>query len=94
MTVHCIGKGVKMGELLSNQLFLLFVIIGIGYLVGSIKVKEINFGASGILLVAMAFGHFGYELVAAVQNIGIACFITAVGLIAGPKFVNLVVSKS
>ena len=72
--------------MLSNQLFLLFLIMAIGYALGRINFRGINLGAAGILIVALIFGHFGYEVPAIVQNVGLACFVTAVGFIAGPKF--------
>ena len=77
-----------MSSFLSNQLFLLFLVMGIGYALGRIKIKGVNFGAAGILIVALVFGHFGYEVPSIVQNIGLACFVTAVGFIAGPTFIQ------
>ncbi len=77
-----------MSSILSNQLFLLFLVMGIGYALGRIKFKGVNFGAAGILVVALVFGHFGYEIPSIVQNIGLACFVTAVGFIAGPTFIQ------
>lgn len=77
-----------MSRILSSQLFLLFLIMGIGYAVGRVKIREINLGAAGILIVALVFGHFGYEVPDIVQNIGLACFVTAVGFIAGPTFLQ------
>ena len=103
-------------------IFIVFAIGAIGYLVGGIKVKGIELGTAGVLLVALIYGvvtHFvpsftikwtASELVDGVQtvvekskeiflfnakikgnfgivsNIGTALFVTAVGLIAGPKF--------
>lgn len=88
-------------------IFIVFAIGAIGYLVGGIKVKGIELGTAGVLLVALIWGvvinfvpsfnfagakdivlwsdkikgNFGI-----VSNIGTALFVTAVGLIAGPKF--------
>ena len=39
-----------------------------------------------VLLVALVFGHFGITTPALVRDIGLVCFVTAVGFIAGPKF--------
>ena len=77
-----------MKQLLSNELILLFLIMSIGYAIGRVSVKGINIGSAGILLVALVFGHFGYEVPAIVQNIGLACFVTSVGFIAGPTFIQ------
>ena len=87
-------------------IFIVFAIGAIGYLVGGIKIKGIELGTAGVLLVALLWGvlvnfipsfkidateitlwsaklkgNFGI-----VSNIGTALFVTAVGLIAGPKF--------
>lgn len=98
-------------------IFIVFAIGAIGYLVGGIKIKGIELGTAGVLLVALIWGvvinffpeiHFpigtnaetGDKLVKTitlwstsikgnfgiVSNIGTALFVTAVGLIAGPKF--------
>ncbi len=87
-------------------IFVVFAIGTIGYLIGSIKIKGIDLGTAGVLLVALIWGviinfipdfsigttkitlwstdiktSFGL-----VSKIGTALFVTAVGLIAGPKF--------
>ena len=64
----------------------IFVIAAIGYLLGSIKIKGIELGTAGVLLVALVFGHFGVQIDAVVRNFGLATFVAAVGFIAGPKF--------
>lgn len=87
-------------------IFIVFAIGTIGYLVGGIKIKGIELGTAGVLLVALLYGvlaHFipsfniGEKTIflfsdkikgnfGIVSNIGTALFVTAVGLIAGPKF--------
>lgn len=87
-------------------IFVVFAIGALGYLVGGIKVKGIELGTAGVLLVAIIYGiiaHAVPELTLCgqkvvlfnpalkgnfgiVSNIGTALFVTAVGLIAGPKF--------
>lgn len=69
-----------------NAILGVFLIAALGYALGSIKVKGISLGTSGILIVALIFGHFGVEAPSIVQNIGLAAFVTAVGYIAGPNF--------
>jgi len=68
--------------------------MGIGYAIGRIKIKGINLGAAGILLVALVFGHFGYEIPSIIQNIGLVCFVTSVGFIAGPQFIHNIRGKA
>lgn len=49
-------------NIFSNTLMMVFLIAVIGYLVGSIKIKGLELGTAGILLVALVFGHFGVEI--------------------------------
>lgn len=58
----------------------------IGYLVGSIKIRGVELGTAGVLLVALVFGHFGFKVPDLVRELGLICFVTSVGFIAGPKF--------
>ncbi len=80
-----------------TALLAVFLIAALGYLIGGIKIKGIELGTAGVLLVALVFGHFfgkgvmldlaankaGFKMV---QNLGLSCFVGAVGFIAGPKF--------
>ena len=87
-------------------IFIVFAIGTIGYLLGAIKIKGIELGTAGVLLVALIWGviinfipsfQIGEKTITLwsdkikgnfgiVSNIGTALFVTAVGLIAGPKF--------
>ncbi len=71
-----------------NSLLALFVIAALGYFIGGIRIKGIELGTAGVLLVALVFGHFGIgvEIPAIIRNFGLACFVGSVGFIAGPKF--------
>jgi putative transport protein len=69
-----------------NSITILFIIIALGYALGRITVRGVNLGASGIILVALVFGHFGHTMPKDIQNLGLMCFVTAVGYIAGPIF--------
>lgn len=90
-------------------IFIVFAIGTLGYLVGGIKIKGIELGTAGVLLIALLYGvliHYFPSFTignsaektitlwsstvkanfAIVSKIGTALFVTAVGLIAGPKF--------
>ena len=69
-----------------NPLLALFLIAALGYLLGGIKIKGIELGTAGVLLVALVFGHFGCEMPTLIRDFGLALFVTSVGFIAGPKF--------
>ncbi len=81
---------IDMGALLHDQpVVLLFLVIGLGYLIGKIHVKGFELGAAGgVLFAALAFGHFGYEIPAFIETIGFVFFIYSVGFQAGPRFVS------
>lgn len=63
-----------------------FIIAALGYLLGSIRIKGLGLGTSGVLLVALVFGHFGVEIPSIVKNFGLVIFVGSVGLMAGPVF--------
>ena len=69
-----------------SSLLAVFVIASIGYLFGSIKIKGVELGTAGVLLVALVFGHFGIKIDSVIRNFGLVCFVCSVGFIAGPKF--------
>ncbi|MBQ5771380.1 MAG: permease, partial [Clostridia bacterium] len=75
-----------LNTIISSEAFVVFAIAVIGYLIGAIKIKGIEIGTAGVLLVALVFGHFGFTVSKIVETIGIVLFVGSVGLIAGPKF--------
>ncbi len=74
--------------LLHNQIFLLLLILILGELLGRVRLWNLSLGPSAIIFVALAFGHFGVILPEGIQTIGLAMFIYAVGLQAGPGFLS------
>ncbi len=74
--------------LFSNPIFLLLLIILLGELLGRVRLGSFSLGPTAIIFVALAFGHFGFILPTGIQTIGLALFIYAVGLQAGPGFLN------
>lgn len=73
-------------DLFTNDVFITFFILGIGYIIGSIKIKGIEIGDAGILVIALLFGLFGVKEPALIGTLGIVLFVGSVGFIAGPKF--------
>lgn len=82
--------------------FCVFLIAGLGYLLGRITVNGISLGTAGVFIVALLFGAFIYHLLEdqllvagksyvssalkIVENMGLILFVTSVGFIAGPSF--------
>ena len=75
-----------MDNVWTNSLMIIFTILALGYALGRIKICGLDLGTAGVLLVALVFGHFGVVLPDVVGDLGLICFVTAVGYIAGPKF--------
>ncbi|MBR6341829.1 MAG: permease [Treponema sp.] len=82
--------------------FCVFIIAGLGYLLGRITIKGVSLGTAGVFIVALLFGAFLYTPLAnqlkvgnatyvsnalkIVENLGLILFVTSVGFIAGPSF--------
>ncbi len=73
----------------NHQIVLLFIIITLGFMLGRIKVFGISLESSGILFVAILFGHYGFTLNNDFQTFGLVLFIYAIGLQAGPSIFNI-----
>ena len=70
----------------SNQIAVAFLIIALGYAIGRLEFKGVTVGSSGVLLIALLFGHFGYTVSSAITDLGIILFVYMIGLQAGPRF--------
>ena len=71
----------------NNSMLMLFLVIGLGYLIGNLKLGANALGPTvGVLLTALVFGHYGMEILPEVGAFGFALFIFSVGLDAGPGF--------
>ena len=82
--------------------FCVFLIAGLGYLLGRITIKGVSLGTAGVFIIALLFGAFLYNALAnqlkvgsatyvsnalkIVENLGLILFVTSVGFIAGPSF--------
>lgn len=70
-----------------NWLILLFAVIGLGYLIGNIRIVGMPLGSTiGVLIAGLLFGHWGLSMNPGVANFGFALFIFSVGIQAGPSF--------
>lgn len=62
---------------------IMFLIALLGYALGSISIKGLSLGTSGVLIVALIFGHFNLEVPSIIREIGLVSFVTAVGMMSG-----------
>lgn len=70
-----------------KELLIIFLIMVLGYALGHINFFGLKFGASAILIVALFFGHFGFEVPKFLASLGLVLFLAPIGLMAGPSFV-------
>jgi putative transport protein len=76
----------RMGNLLAEQMLVLFAILAIGAWIGELSLRGISLGTAGVLFTAMLFGHFGFTVPREIMELGLILFVYAVGLQAGPRF--------
>lgn len=72
--------------MIHSDIFYLFSIISIGYLIGNIKIKNFSLDITAMLIVALIAGHYGLVISEEYKFFGLAIFIYAVGLQSGPGF--------
>ncbi|GAB7025118.1 aspartate:alanine exchanger family transporter [Geotalea toluenoxydans] len=74
--------------LIDNPLLLLFLVAGIGYPLGRIKIRGSSFGVAAVLFVGLAFGSLdpAMKLPEVIYMLGLSLFIYAIGLSGGPTF--------
>lgn len=79
-----------MTEFLATQpLMLLFVTIGLGYLLSHIQIKGVSLGIAAVLFVGLGLGAWGggqFALPELVGKLGLLMFVYTIGLQAGPSF--------
>jgi len=74
-------------SLITDPVFALFVSLGLGYLIGQLRVGPVQLGGvCGTLFVALALGQLGVRISPDLKNAAFALFIYALGFTAGPQF--------
>lgn len=72
--------------LISSPLLALFVLTGLGMLLGNIQLWGISLGSSGVIFVALFAGHWGCTVPPEIGRIGLVLFVYCVGVGAGGRF--------
>ena len=68
----------------------LFLILGMGYLIGNIRIGSFSLGpVAGVLFAGLFLGHFDFRMSPGAQSVGFALFIFSVGYQAGPRFFDV-----
>lgn len=73
---------------IENPVLLLFVVAGLGYGVGSIRIRGSNLGVAAVLFVGLAIGGLSPQLQIpeTIIFLGLAIFVYTIGLSSGPSF--------
>ena len=68
----------------------LFLILGMGYLIGDIRIGSFSLGpVAGVLFAGLFLGYFDFRMSPGAQAVGFALFIFSVGYQAGPRFFDV-----
>jgi putative transport protein len=76
--------------LVDNPFVLLFRVLGLGYLLGKVRVGGFGLGVSAVLFVGLAFGALSPRITLPefVYQLGLVLFVYTVGVSAGPGFLG------
>lgn len=74
----------------SNGFFVLFLVIGAGLLLGSVRVMGLSLGSSGVLFAALVAGHYGMSIPQGAGTFGLVLFTYCVGITAGSRFFSVI----
>ena len=83
-------------HLSENPVLVLFLLIGLGMLVGHVKVKSVSLGAAAVLFAGIALAAIGVskgitvEVPAHLGTLGLAIFTFAIGIQSGPNFFHVI----
>ncbi len=74
--------------LVAEPLLLLFIVVGLGYLLGNVKIRGISLGVAAVLFVGLAFGALSPDmrLPPILVDLGLIIFVYTIGLSSGPGF--------
>jgi len=78
-----------LNTLVKDQIFLLFLTVALGSLLGKISVRGVSIGISGTLFVGLFFGAMGGSVDKGFFLFNLIIFITAVGLLAAKDIVRV-----
>ncbi|WP_396121347.1 MULTISPECIES: aspartate:alanine exchanger family transporter [unclassified Actinomyces] len=83
-------------HLADNPVLVLFLLIGLGMLVGHVKIKGVSLGAAAVLFAGIALAAWGVsqgvtiEVPSAMGILGLAVFTFAIGVQSGPNFFHVI----
>jgi putative transport protein len=83
-------RDVLAGFLAQYPVVTLFGVIGVGYLLGQLRIFGFRLGVAGVLFAGLAAGALGPDIAlpSIVGTVGLILFIYSIGIQFGPAFVN------
>jgi len=81
-------SGTIVTTLAENPILTLFVVVGIGYLLGEVSVYGFSLGVVGVLFVGLAVGSLSSSISVpeVIPTLGLIIFIYTIGIQSGPEF--------
>ena len=82
--------GSLLTTLAENPILTLFIVIGLGYVLGEISIFGFRLGTAGVLFVGLAVGSLGpaISIPEVIPTLGLIIFIYTIGIQSGPEFFN------
>ena len=60
----------------ANPILLLFIVLGVGFIIGSLKIGSFQLGSvAGVLISGLLFGHLGFQGLPEIETLGFFVFI-------------------
>ena len=75
------------------QVATLLGIVGLGLALGKVSWRGFSLGTSAVVFVALAAGHFGFEVPRIAGVAGVVLFVYCLGIGAGPNFLRLILMR-
>ncbi|MCA9049275.1 MAG: hypothetical protein KDA89_11140 [Planctomycetaceae bacterium] len=72
-----------------REIVALLSVIGVGLTLGKFSWRGVSLGSSGVVFVALAAGHFGFQVPRLAGVAGIILFVYCLGIGAGPGFLRM-----
>ncbi len=75
-------------QVLTDPVFVTFLVLLLGLLLGRLKYRGFSLGVSGAFLVGFGFGWLGLHVNEWITTLGLIIFMYAIGIQGGPSFFN------
>lgn len=74
----------------TQTIIAILLTIGLGVLVGRIKIKKVSLGVSAVMFMGLFLGHLGYkvdeDISHFIREFGLILFVYGIGIMVGPSF--------